>query len=94
MTQDFSLTDRTTWITVLTVVVAALANVFHTNLAAYVAPAATVAAGLVTAGVALAKHHYAAAAVQAAAYVQAAVTASTKPASAPTAAVAAPAAVS
>jgi hypothetical protein len=61
MSTDFALSDRSTWITILSVVAAALTSVFHQSLAAYVPAAATIAAGLVVAGVALAKHHYAAA---------------------------------
>ena len=61
MTPTWSLADRTTWIAILTVIAAALSDVFHRSFAGYVPAAATIAAGLVIAGVALAKHHYAAA---------------------------------
>lgn len=58
---DWSLTDSSTWLTILTIAAAVLSDIFHRSFAGYVPAAATVAAGLVVAGVALAKHHYAAA---------------------------------
>lgn len=61
MTPDISLTDRTTWIGLLTLVAAVLSDVFHRSFAAYVPAAATVAAGLVVAIILLSKHHLAAA---------------------------------
>lgn len=63
MTTDFSLTDRTTWIAILTVIAAALSDVFHNSFAPYVPAAATLAAAIVVGLVALAKHHYRAALV-------------------------------
>lgn len=57
LTPDWSLTDKSTWITILTWIASGLAIGFHANLSPYIAPAATVAAGIVTAAVALAKHH-------------------------------------
>jgi len=69
LSADWSLTDKTTWITLLTALAAVASDVFHADLAPYVAPAATLAAGIVTAGVAVAKHHYSAQVVKLAAAV-------------------------
>lgn len=68
MTTDFSLTDKATWITLLTWIAAIVAQVFHTDLSALVPAAAWLAAGIVTAVVAHAKHNYQAAVTAASAY--------------------------
>lgn len=57
-TSHYSLTDVATWVNILSVAWAVLAVIhpgFH--LQAYIAPASIAAAGLVSVGVALAKHH-------------------------------------
>lgn len=58
---DFSLTDPTTWITLLSVAGAVVSDVLpHFTAQAYVAPAATIAAAVVVIGAFLAKHGLAA----------------------------------
>ncbi len=60
LSADWSLTDRSTWLMLLTASAAVLSDIFHRSFASYVPAAATLAAGVTVAGIALAKHHYAA----------------------------------
>lgn len=77
---DFSLTDPATWLTIASIVAAVVLNVFHRDVSSYVPAFAVLAAGAVTAGVALGKHHYSAALGTAAASV---VTADSRPPAGP-----------
>lgn len=61
-TTNLSLSDRATWVMILSWLAPILTGAFGTDLSAYVPAAATIAAGLVTAGILIGKHHYAAAA--------------------------------
>lgn len=73
MNADWSLTDRSTWIALASIVAMVAADIFHRSFASYVPAAATVAVGLVVGLIALGKHHYRAAITTAASAVAAAV---------------------
>ena len=55
-----TLSSVTTWTSILTVVAAIAASVFHHNLAQFVAPAAILMSGFVVSVSLFAKHHFAA----------------------------------